>query len=609
MNCLRIPVVVIAILLSVGMRTTNADDLKFGNLLVANGDKVTEYTRTGAFVQQWVVPSPEEDREIVCRDVVVESRTKFHVMTFPGTFMASESLYISTLDLSTGTWTHHTMPGWSLASVTYYGGLGIDRRYIYAPDQGTAGREEYGLVRFDRNDLTQPERFFADNPGDPLWHQVKVGLNGFVYALARGPGFNLKKIAPESMNQVDEYQIYEDSSVVGIAIGRDGHFYTIDLDNKLVHYDDNGNVQETVEDMGHADVEVTWDGTIAVGSGGDTVTLTHKDDLTQKTEIDTSAHSRGGVFDFNFIAWIDDPTCKGATHIGTEGNDVMEINVTGQSRVILSSRGGADRIKIFGNPSLLEILEICTGDGPDTVELLVDFPATIQLGNHADTFTTISSESVTVYGGSGNDNISGATADDFLFGQNGNDTINGKNGNDLVDGGNGEDVLRGGNGDDLLFGGPRDDMIYGDRGKDILDCGSGNDSAFGGIGSDILLGRTGNDTLRGQDDTDYLFGEFGLDTLDGGAGLSFLSGGKSADTLRCSGAAMNTYFGGHGSDNLVWSTDDQGDSRYVPGAGDKLIPFNFWRDDATEITESKFNQLIDPAIQRIRDADVDEPSL
>lgn len=123
---------------------------------------------------------------------------------------------------------------------------------------------------------------------------------------------------------------------------------------------------------------------------------------------------------------------------GTDGNDIIEVNVDGSS-----------------------ITYVAAGDGNDTIEG--------------------SDQSDILYGGGG---------DDIINGNDGNDWLHGGSGSDHIDGGLGEDLIIGAEHNDTLIGGDNIDEIYGNDGDDYLDPGMGT--------ADYLFGGEGNDTIEGN---------------------------------------------------------------------------------------------------------------
>ena len=80
-----------------------------------------------------------------------------------------------------------------------------------------------------------------------------------------------------------------------------------------------------------------------------------------------------------------------------------------------------------------------------------------------------------IYDGTQSHTINGGDGNDQLFGCNGQDTLNGQNGNDILNGGEGKDTLNGGPGDDTLIGEEGKDEMTGGPGADHFDCGHGVD--------------------------------------------------------------------------------------------------------------------------------------
>ena len=135
--------------------------------------------------------------------------------------------------------------------------------------------------------------------------------------------------------------------------------------------------------------------------------------------------------------------------------------------------------------------------------------------------TSTSTESVALFGLTGNDSLVGSSSDDYFEGDAGNDTINAFSGNDAA---------YGGSGDDLFYGLGGDDSLYGDAGDDNLFGGLGSDSIAGGGGTDALNGGAGNDIISS-------------DRLD-----------SSADFSRGIG---ETLIGAQGEDTIIFSNADQ----------------------------------------------------
>jgi Ca2+-binding RTX toxin-like protein len=189
--------------------------------------------------------------------------------------------------------------------------------------------------------------------------------------------------------------------------------------------------------------------------------------------------------------------------------------------------------------------------------------------------TLTTAATLTIDGGSGDDNIVGGPAADHLIGGAGSDRITGFTGNDDIDGGDGNDAFTWNNGDgtdtndgdagadesivnarnttddmtvqniaggrvrfDRVAPGPfgvdmgtverltinslaGDDKLVTSPGVTLpitVDAGSGNDDITTGDGADLVQGGEGGDTLNGGSGGDRIVGNPGNDVINAGAG-------------------------------------------------------------------------------------------
>jgi hypothetical protein len=150
-----------------------------GNLLVTNTlGQIREYTMSGSLVQTLAVPAPPVSTGgDGIRDVVLDQFGAPHV--FNGVFHA----YISSQDRATGGWSHHTIPGFSIASTVTYGKVAIYGDTVFATDGFTgSGGGPQGIIRYNVK-TSEMSRFAPPiNPNDgPI--DVAVGYDGLLYCL------------------------------------------------------------------------------------------------------------------------------------------------------------------------------------------------------------------------------------------------------------------------------------------------------------------------------------------------------------------------------------------------------------------------------------------
>jgi Ca2+-binding RTX toxin-like protein len=212
---------------------------------------------------------------------------------------------------------------------------------------------------------------------------------------------------------------------------------------------------------------------------------------------------------------------------GGEGNDKAVVNGTeGPDTINIASHGNAHYVVKVNDFTLdigAEALEVNGGDGDDTVIVngasAGDIFEIAPNGTHVAISRTnlipftvnVSAESLVVNGGDGDDVISGSTGlkglisltlnggsdNDQLAGGDGDDTLNGDDGDDTIEGGPGNDTISGGFGDDILSGGEGDDIIEGGHGDNTINGGPGNDRLIWNYeGKDIINGDDGDDRVE-----------------------------------------------------------------------------------------------------------------
>lgn len=154
------------------------------------------------------------------------------------------------------------------------------------------------------------------------------------------------------------------------------------------------------------------------------------------------------------------------------------------------------------------------------------------LGNDRIDASAVSTLSLYIDGGSGDDTITGGASDDVIDadgaeGQ-GSDWIDAGGGNDVVHSdatdhrtpsqNSGRDTVSGGQGNDTIYGdgaeGSNNDFLNGDEGDDLIvadgeyatwsPASEGQDSVAGGIGRDVIVAGIGIDHVSGDQDSDLI---------------------------------------------------------------------------------------------------------
>ncbi len=130
---------------------------------------------------------------------------------------------------------------------------------------------------------------------------------------------------------------------------------------------------------------------------------------------------------------------------------------------------------------------IHTGLGDDKVSTgTAEIGGLVALGAGHDTLDALEATSdLTVFGGSGDDNIQTGDGDDRIVAGAGDDAVFSGAGNDVVFGGPGDDAIDGGAGFDVLVGGAGDDQLFAAAGFDLVTGGAGADTFFFGPTSDV----------------------------------------------------------------------------------------------------------------------------
>ncbi|MGH2808505.1 MAG: TolB family protein [Actinomycetota bacterium] len=196
-----------------------------------------------------------------------------------------------------------------------------------------------------------------------------------------------------------------------------------------------------------------------------------------------------------------DPQRPG-TICGTQGNDNLDVTVDGSTQnVVVQTGDGADTVELLiDDPGATTSVTIDTGDDRDTV-LVPSAPGQVSvrvetgLGDDVVRPTTTSARArvtaqqsvrgYVVLTAGGNDRVRMGSSADTVDGGAGRDDVNGAGGADRLGGGGGGDDIEGGGGNDAMNGGGGADVLHGSDGRNVFNGGSGTDACL----SDTKLDR------------------------------------------------------------------------------------------------------------------------
>jgi len=234
---------------------------------------------------------------------------------------------------------------------------------------------------------------------------------------------------------------------------------------------------------------------------------------------------------------------------GMGGNDTLE---GGDGNDTVNGGAGNDTAGFAGSSSDYIITRlsgsaatVVAAGATDGNDLLIDVETIFFAGDS----TSLSLNTLSIVGTSGNDVIVGSDEDDEILAGDGDDVLTGGGGRDVLDGGLGTDQAH--------YSGASTDYdfyIYSDgllrvsdqrEDEDGYDTLSGIESIhflgdnitievgdlppLGTSGNDIIVGSNRNDALFGMDGDDILTGADGDDELNGGAGNDVMQGGAGDD--------------------------------------------------------------------------------
>lgn len=250
-----------------------AAPISSNNILVSTNNVLYEYTPAGSFVQSFQIPDgagtiPNSD---TARDVAIkDGATEAYV--YNGTFTPS----MSTLDSSTGSWTHDTFAGLSTVNNISFGGIAAGG-YVFVTDMATAGAgAPQGIVRFDSDGNATR---FATGIGP---RDLNIGQDGRLYALADDDVHVYDPTLLAFQYSIDLDATIGSGDYRAVAANVAGDLFIVDWSGNLYKTNASGTVQLSVNLSGIAestnltDVDVSGSGTVVVGDSFGGVTTTNE---------------------------------------------------------------------------------------------------------------------------------------------------------------------------------------------------------------------------------------------------------------------------------------------------------------------------------------------
>lgn len=248
-----------------------------------------------------------------------------------------------------------------------------------------------------------------------------------------------------------------------------------------------------------------------------------------------------------------DNTIEAAYALG--GNDRIIIYQTPYAGTIIDGGDGTDTLVADGKDisqlviSNFEILDMGDGNTTLTAEQLLLFSSIVNPGRiyatNAGTYDLSIfslSDTILLYGSTGNDTLIAGSTTTVLSGDAGNDGLYASNATTSVNGGTGDDYI------DTTARGSAGTTILTGSGANTVYAGAGNDTiTINGTGN-LIHANSGNDVItlaNASADSAYdsvIYAEDGDDTVilqSLGGDYTFLYGGSGTDTLRVSSNGQN----------------------------------------------------------------------
>ncbi len=298
-------------LLTIAGPTSQAGSFTPGDILVTTSSDLQtsflkEYTPTGTLVQSVQVPvAPGGDS--YARSIATDAAGNAQI--YNGTF----NPFLTTLDpAGSGTFSNHTISGWSTVNNLNYGGLVVDGNYAYATDMATdnSGGSPNGIVRFDLTSFSATRFASGTQNGQGDYTSLGLGLNGLLYATWPGgspEGNHIDVIDPTTMTVVKTITLPFTFSLTGVTADQAGNIFAVGAlgDGHIYELDSNGNVLASIS-TGFTDLnglELSNSGALLTASSNGEVIMSNTS-LSQLTSF--SVGSQITTFD----AFVTPPTTQ-----------------------------------------------------------------------------------------------------------------------------------------------------------------------------------------------------------------------------------------------------------------------------------------------------------
>jgi Ca2+-binding RTX toxin-like protein len=334
--------------------------------------------------------------------------------------------------------------------------------------------------------------------------------------------------------------------------------------------------------------------TVAIPTGATAINVGVGTSSTTGTTYTSSASvatTAGGTSINNDIVTINSTQAAAAPTIaGGAGNDVLTVSVTASATsafsVDLTNVTSIETVNLPNHVAAITTTlvanNVTTGNS-----LKIDGSASLGVDSSGATLANaltisaaniiISTATVELIGGAGNDTLTGGAGNDTLTGGAGLDSLTGGALNDVLSGGDGDDTLAGGTGNDSMTGGAGNDTFQAVELADTVDGGAGVDSVTieSGTLTGTLIGGDGNDTitLTGSTATVWTAANvtgFENVVLPGAISLTYPSAAALAITA---GAGATTIASGVGTSTYT-ITQANANTLTVSGTGSFVVAAN-----------------------------------